>query len=80
MYYVENSKRANTVDSDEMALYEPSHLDLQCLQNSAIVVFDALRVKYWIYMQILERSNFLGGGPRGRLGKVAEMVAVFQRS
>ena len=25
-------KRANTVDPDETAHYEPSHLDLQCLQ------------------------------------------------
>ena len=25
-------KRANTVDPDEMAHNEPSHLDLQCLQ------------------------------------------------
>ena len=24
--------RANTVDLDEMAHYEPSHLDLQCLK------------------------------------------------
>ena len=28
---------ANTVDSDETALYEPSHLDLQCLQNQRLL-------------------------------------------
>ena len=37
-------KRVNTIDPDDTAHYEPSHLDLQ-FANSAIVVFDALRVK-----------------------------------
>ena len=34
LYHVENSKtrKANTVDPDEPAHYEPSHLDLQCLK------------------------------------------------
>ena len=34
LYHVENSKtrKANTVDPDEPANYEPSHLDLQCLK------------------------------------------------
>ena len=35
---------ANTVDPDETAHYEPSHLDLQFFANAASVVFDALRV------------------------------------
>ena len=30
---------ANTVDIDETSHYELSHLDLQCLQISAIVLF-----------------------------------------
>ena len=32
--------RVNTIDQDEMAHYEPSHLDLQCLQIQ-IFVFGA---------------------------------------
>ena len=32
LYYVENAKKATAVDPDENANYEPSHLDLQCLQ------------------------------------------------
>ena len=33
LYYVEKSNtRGQTLDSDEAAHYEPSHLDLQCLQ------------------------------------------------
>ena len=34
LYHVENSKtrKANIVDPDEPAHYEPSYLDLQCLK------------------------------------------------
>ena len=35
---------ANTVDPDETAHNEPSHLDLQFFANSAIVVFGTLQV------------------------------------
>ena len=39
--YVEN---ASSVDPDERAHYDLSKLDLQFFANSAIVVFDSLRV------------------------------------
>ena len=29
----EKTEKANSVDPDEMAHYEPSHLDLHCLQS-----------------------------------------------
>ena len=34
LYHVENLKtrKANTVDPDDLAHYEPYHLDLQCLK------------------------------------------------
>ena len=33
LYHIENSKtRANSVDLDEVAHYEPPHQDLRCLQ------------------------------------------------
>ena len=31
-------KKANTVDPDETAHYEPSHLDLQCLQIQLLLL------------------------------------------
>ena len=35
----------NSVDPDETAHYEPSHLDLRCLQKPIVIAFDSLRVK-----------------------------------
>ena len=32
-FIVANNRMANSVDPDEMAHYEPSHLDLHCLQR-----------------------------------------------
>ena len=37
-YSVKNSK-ANMVDPDETAHYEPSHVDLQCLQIQVLLCF-----------------------------------------
>ena len=36
--------RANTVDPDETAHYEPSHLDLQCLQIQLLLCLALLGV------------------------------------
>ena len=36
---------SNSVDPDEMAHYEPSHLDLCCLQKSIIMACGSERVK-----------------------------------
>ena len=36
---------SNRVDPDETAHYEPSHLDLCCLQKPIIVTFGSERVK-----------------------------------
>ena len=41
-YHIENSKRANKVDLDEVAHSEPPHQDLHCLQ---IQLFLSLVVK-----------------------------------
>ena len=38
---------SNSVDPDEIAHYEPSHLDLRCLQKSIIIACGSERVK-WI--------------------------------
>ena len=43
---------ANSVDPDEMAHHEPSHLDLHCLQKYNALVYRAERVNiassvYW---------------------------------
>ena len=35
----------NSVDPDETAYYEPSHLDLRCLQKSIIIACGSERVK-----------------------------------
>ena len=35
----------NSIDPDEMAYYEPSHLDLRCLQKPIIITFGSERVK-----------------------------------
>ena len=42
LYHIENSKRANSVDLDEVAHYEPPHQDLCCLQ---IQLFSSLVLK-----------------------------------
>ena len=43
LYHIEHSKtRANCVDLDEVAHYEPPHLDLRCLQ---IQLFPSLVLK-----------------------------------
>ena len=36
---------SNSVDPDEMAHYEPSHLDLHCLQKTIIIACGSERVK-----------------------------------
>ena len=36
---------SNSVDPDETAHYEPSHLDLRCLQKPIIIAFGSERVK-----------------------------------
>ena len=47
-----NARLANSVDPDETARYEPSHLDLHCLQ----------RRLYWpTWMEGLTFYNILGG-------------------
>ena len=35
----------NSADPDETALYEPSHLDLRCLQKPIIITYGSERVK-----------------------------------
>ena len=35
---------SNSVDPDEMAHYEPSHLDLRCLQKFIIIAYGSERV------------------------------------
>ena len=40
-----NNRKANSVDPDEMAHYEPSHQDLYCFQK-VVLVCRAERVKY----------------------------------
>ena len=39
---------SNSVDPDETAHYEPSHLDLRCLQKSITIAYGSERVKYVI--------------------------------
>ena len=39
------SKMSNSVDPDEMAHYEPSHLDLCCLQMPFVITCGNERVK-----------------------------------
>ena len=36
---------SNSIAPDETAHYEPSHLDLHCLQKSIVVAFGSERVK-----------------------------------
>ena len=36
---------SNSVDPDETAHYEPSHLDLRCLQKPVIIAYGSERVK-----------------------------------
>ena len=36
---------SNSIDPDETAHYEPSHLDLYCLQKSVVIAFGGERVK-----------------------------------
>ena len=36
---------SNSVDPDQTAHYEPSHLDLRCLQKPFIITCDSGRVK-----------------------------------
>ena len=40
---------SNSVDPDETAHYEPSHLDLSCLQKPIIIAFRSERVKRYVY-------------------------------
>ena len=35
---------SNSVDPDEMAHYEPSHLDLRCLQKPIVITYGSERV------------------------------------
>ena len=44
---------ANTVDSDEMAHNEASHLDLQCLPSS-LLVFNIIQFELKIILEILQ--------------------------
>ena len=37
--------KVNSVYPDEVAHYEPPHLDLHCFQNSTVFISGALRVK-----------------------------------
>ena len=36
---------SNSVDPDETAHYEPSHLDLRCLQKPIVIAYGSERVK-----------------------------------
>ena len=36
---------SNSIDPDEMAHFEPSHLNLRCLQKSIIIAYGSERVK-----------------------------------
>ena len=36
---------SNSVDPDETAHYEPSHLDLRCLQKPIVIACESKRVK-----------------------------------
>ena len=50
VYHIYNSKkkRVNSIDPDDVADYESSHLDLCCFANSA--VFDAVKSLYRGYL------------------------------
>ena len=39
---------SNSVDSDETAYYEPSHLDLCCFQKPIIITCGSERIKDWL--------------------------------
>ena len=43
---------ANTVDPDETARYEPSHLDLQCFAKVSVLVFRDERVNMILLSQM----------------------------
>ena len=43
---------SNSVDPDEMAHYEPSHLDLCCLQKLIIITCGSERVKVYYALRI----------------------------
>ena len=47
---------SNSVDPDETAHYEPSHLDLCCLQNPIIIACGSERVKDLNYTEQFRRS------------------------
>ena len=40
---------SNSVDPDETAHYEPSHLDLCCLQKPVIIACGSERVKVFVF-------------------------------
>ena len=43
---------SNSVDPDETAHYEPSHLDLRCLQKTIIIAYGSERVKKAMYITV----------------------------
>ena len=42
---------SNSVDPDETAHYEPSHLDLRCLQTPIIIAYGNEKVKHFVYIK-----------------------------
>ena len=38
---------SNSVDPDKTAHYEPSHLDLRCLQKSIVIVYGSEKNNDW---------------------------------
>ena len=58
---------ANTVDPDEMAHYEPSHLDLQCLQNQLLLCLALYRLKnFKVTSPTCWEKNCVWGSRSGR--------------
>ena len=51
---------ANTVDPDERAHYEPSHLDLQCLQNQLLLCLALYRIIWQKQIKNDQENNMCG--------------------
>ena len=46
----------NSVDPDETAHYEPSHLDLRCLQKPIIIAYGSEKVTWSIRFTALKKN------------------------
>ena len=52
-----NNTMANCVDPDETARYEPSHLDLHCLQKVSVLVCGDDKIKAYVLTRFSSRHN-----------------------